>query len=137
MHPGAGHHAHASSARAAATPWMEGGTLRRVQTWLMVPLVVVIALESGCGGVQRGPAASQTNADLFPTLLTARAAWTGETRAAKLRVWADEGYRAQNPQWQEGLDEYVAYANRVLIPMLGVGLVPEYRAWEHRASGEL
>jgi hypothetical protein len=101
----------------------------------MVAMVAVIALGSGCAGTQPGVGAPGSAGQLFPMLLTARHAWTGETRAATLRVWADQEYRAQNPRWQEELDDHVAYANRVLIPMLGVGLVAEYRAWDHRAQG--
>jgi tetratricopeptide (TPR) repeat protein len=103
-------------------------------------MAVVIALGSACAGLQAGAGATSeakgSAGQLFPMLLTARSAWTGETRAAKLRIWADQEYRAQNPRWQEDLDDYVAYANRVLIPMLGVGLVPEYREWDHRVQGD-
>lgn len=99
-------------------------------------MAVVIAVGSGCGGPQAGSGAGQASpGELFPMLLTARTAWTGEIRAAKVRVWADQEYRARNPQWQESLDDQVAYANRVLVPMLGVGLAADYRAWEHRAQG--
>jgi hypothetical protein len=102
-------------------------------------MAAVIALGSGCAGLQAGAGATseahRSALQLFPILLTARPAWTGEIRAAKLRVWADQEYRAQNPQWQQDLDDNVAYANRVLIPMLGVGLAAEYRAWDHRAQG--
>jgi tetratricopeptide (TPR) repeat protein len=102
-------------------------------------VAAMIALGAGCAGLQTGAGATSeaqgSARQLFPMLLTARPAWTGEIRAAKLRVWADQEYRAQNPRWQEDLDDYVAYANRVLIPMLGVGLAAEYQAWDHRAQG--
>jgi tetratricopeptide (TPR) repeat protein len=105
-------------------------------------MFAVLALGSGCAGSQVDGAAMKdlrgSARQPFPMLLTARPAWTGGARAAKVRVWADQTYRAENPRWQEVLDDDVAYANRVLIPMLGVGLAPEYRAWEHRAQrGEL
>jgi hypothetical protein len=103
-------------------------------------MAAVIALGSGCAGLQAGAGATSeaqgSARQLFPMLLTARLAWTGEIRAAKLRVWADQEYRAQNPRWQEDLDDDVAYANRVLIPMLGVGLAAEYREWDHRVQGD-
>ncbi len=103
-------------------------------------VVAVIALGSGCAGSQAGAGATselqRSAGQPFPILLTARPAWTGEARAAKLRVWADQEYRAQNPRWQEDIDDDVAYANRVLIPMLGVGLAAEYREWEHRVQGD-
>jgi hypothetical protein len=106
----------------------------------MAAMVAVIALGSGCAAPQAGAlATSEVKASagqLFPTLLTARPAWTGEIRAAKVRVWADQGYRAQNPRWREDLDDDVAYVNRVLIPMLGVGLAADYREWDHRMQGD-
>jgi tetratricopeptide (TPR) repeat protein len=103
-------------------------------------MAAVIFLGPGCAGSQAGAGVTSTPqrsaGQLFPMLLTARPARTGETRAAKLRVWADQEYRAQNPRWQEDLDDDVAYANRVLIPMLGVGLAAEYREWDHRVQGD-
>jgi tetratricopeptide (TPR) repeat protein len=103
-------------------------------------IAAVIALGSGCAGLQAGAGATseaqRSAGQLFPMLLTARPKWTGEIRAVKLRVWADQEYRAQNPRWQEDLDDYVAYANRVLIPMLGVGLAAEYREWDRRVQGD-
>lgn len=103
-------------------------------------MAAVIALGSGCAGSQAGAGAKsepqQSARQPFPMLLTARRAWTGETRAAKLRVWADQEYRAQNPRWREDIDDDVAYTNRVLIPLLGVGLAAEYREWDHRVQGD-
>jgi Matrixin len=72
---------------------------------------------------------------LFPAQLAALSKWTGEVRVAKLRVWADDEYRAQNLRWQHGFDEQLDYANQVLIPMLGVSLEAEYRAWQRHAPG--
>lgn len=92
----------------------------------------VVAGWIGCAG-----ASEKKNDALFPMLLTARNAWSGDVRAATVRVWADASYRAQNPQWQEDLDNDVAYANRVLIPLLGVGIAAEYRAWDHAQGNDL
>lgn len=105
-----------------------------------------MVLAASCASAPRGAAASRaappleegSTEQLFPELLTARAAWTGEPRATKLRVWVDEEYRTHNPRWKDDLDDVVAYANRVLIPMLGVGLAAEYLPWEHRPrAGDL
>src|SRR4051812_13864593 len=95
-------------------------------------IFAVLALGSACAtatGEMRGSARQP-----FPILLTASSTWTGDVRAAKVRIWADQSYRAQHPRWEEDLDDDVAYANRVLAPLLGVALTPEYRAWEHRAQ---
>src|SRR5262245_48834160 len=106
---------------------------------LSAMMAVGFALGAGCAGSAArlgAPGEPQGSApQLYPALLTARPAWTGEIRGAKLRVWAEPAYRAQSPQWQQELDDDVAYANRVLIPMLGVALAAEYLAWDHRAQG--
>jgi tetratricopeptide (TPR) repeat protein len=72
---------------------------------------------------------------LFPAQLTASARWKGEIRVAKVRVWADDEYRAQNVRWQHGFDEQLDYANQVFTPMLGVRIEAEYRTWERHAPG--
>ena len=97
-----------------------------------------VALVSGClspvmsiGGKSSHEAQHDTLGKLLPAQLTALGHWTGETRVAKLRVWADDEYRAQNVRWEHGFDEQVDYANQVLIPMLGLRLEPEYQTWRH------
>src|ERR1043165_1332579 len=72
---------------------------------------------------------------LVPAQLTARGKWKGEIRVAKVRVWADDDYRAQNMRWQHGFDEQLDYANQVFTPMLGVRLEAEYKNWERHAPG--
>src|ERR1041384_4652853 len=106
----------------------------------MKPVVVVgAALLSGClispvipigSGKSSNEVQRENLAKLFPAQLTATGAWKGEVRVAKIRVWADDEYRAQNVRWQHGFDDLLDYANQVLAPMLGVRLEPEYRQWE-------
>lgn len=104
--------------------------------------VVAVVLASGClispvipiGGGKPSKQIQHEGLDkLFPVQLTAPTQWKGEVRAAKLRVWADDAYRAQNVRWQHGFDEQLDYANQVLIPMLGVRLEADYRSWERHA----
>ncbi len=71
---------------------------------------------------------------LYPAQLVALHTEPGAVRTAKIRVWADDDYRAQNVRWQHGFDEQLDYVNQVLIPMLGVKVEPEYRAWPHHAA---
>lgn len=106
--------------------------------------VAVAAIVSGClvspvipigSGRSREDVQHDRLDQLFPAQLTAPERWTGELRVAKLRVWADDDYRAQNVQWQHGFDEQLAYANQVLTPMLGVRLEAEYRSWDRHAPG--
>jgi tetratricopeptide (TPR) repeat protein len=87
------------------------------------------------GGKSATQAQREGLSKLFPAQLGTQHKWTGEVRVAKLRVWADEGYRGQNVRWQHGFDEQLDYANHVLTPLLGVRLEAEYRSWEHHAPG--
>ena len=72
-------------------------------------------------------------AELTPPVLIADGEWHGEVRTERVRVWADDDYRAQNVQWQRTFDDQLAYANEVLAPLLGLKLVPEYHEWQHHA----
>lgn len=106
--------------------------------------VAAVVLASGClispiipigGGKSRSEAQHEGLGKLFPAQLTTQHKWRGEVRVAKVRVWADDEYRAQNVRWQHGFDEQLDYANQLLIPMLGVRLEADYRLWEHHAPG--
>ena len=66
-------------------------------------------------------------------VLAAAARWTGDVRTAKIRVYADDDYRAQNLRWQQTFGEELDYANAVLEPVLGLHLIAEYREWDFRA----
>ena len=74
-------------------------------------------------------------AELTPPVLVADREWQGEIRSEKVRVWADDDYRAQNVHWERTFDEQLAYANQVLAALVGIQLVPEYHAWQHHAPG--
>lgn len=112
---------------------------------VMVVVLVVLGALSGCfvaspvmrfGGGKTSEQVQHEGIDkLLPAQLTAVDRWTGELRVARLRVWADDDYRAQNVRWQHGFEEQLDYTNQVLGPMLGVRLEPEYRAWDHHAPG--
>ena len=71
--------------------------------------------------------------ELLPPSLDMEKRWTGEIRTAKLRVYADDDFRAQNVSWRQTVGEELEYANAVLEPVLGVHLFAEYRDWDYRA----
>jgi hypothetical protein len=52
-------------------------------------------------------------------------------QTARVRVWADDDYRAQNVHWEKTFQESLDYANEVLTAQFGVQLVAEYHAWDH------
>jgi biopolymer transport protein ExbD len=61
--------------------------------------------------------------------------WKGEVTTRKIRVWADNQYRAQNVKWQEAFEEPLELANLVFTPLFGVRLVAEYAVWERDVPG--
>jgi len=106
-------------------------------------VVVAVCVLAGCispvipiGG---GKSAKQNQHEVLnrqaPAQLSTQGSYRGEPRAAKLRVWADAEYRAQNVRWQHAFEEQLDGANQVLLPMLGIRLEPDYRAWDRQAPG--
>lgn len=61
--------------------------------------------------------------------------WTGQVTSAKIRVYADDAYRAQNVRWQHTFQEQLDNANEVLAAMFGVKLVADFRPWPRHAPG--
>jgi hypothetical protein len=86
-----------------------------------------------------GKSATQAQHDTLveftPGRLSTEGTWQGPVAQAKIRVYADDEYRAQNIHWQHTFDEELDYANAVLGPQFGVKLVAEYRVWNHHAPG--
>ena len=114
---------------------------------MVLVLVLGSVLVSGCllsppipiggGGKSAAQRQHQSLSKMMPARLAVMSTWKGEARVAKLRVWADTEYRAQNVRWQHTFKEQLDYANYVLTPMLGVRLEAEYRSWEHHAPSEM
>lgn len=74
-------------------------------------------------------------AELTPPVLVADGEWSGEIKVARIRVWADDEYRAQNVHWERTFGDSLDYANEVLAPLLGMRIEAEYHAWQHHAPG--
>ena len=77
----------------------------------------------------------ETMSDFTPARLVIEGKWAGEVATRKIRVWADNQYRAQNVRWQQSFEEPLEFANLVLTPLFGLRLVAEYHAWEHHVAG--
>jgi biopolymer transport protein ExbD len=108
------------------------------------PVVVLVAL-CGCfvspvmhfgGGKTASEAQHDEAKQLTPPALTVDNEWTGPIATAKVRVYADDDYRAQNVHWEQSFADELAYTNEVLGAAFGVKLVAEYREWSHHAPGE-
>lgn len=74
-----------------------------------------------------------TLSDLLPARLSMEQSWTGPVHEAKIRVYADDEYRAQNVKWRDTFGNNLDYVNAVLGPQFGVRLAAEYREWAHHA----
>ena len=106
--------------------------------------VALLAVACGClvtppikfgAGKSPDEAQQDTISKLMPPQLGSDDAETGEARTEKMRVWADDEFRAQNLQWQHTFQEELDYANSVLAPLVGIQYVAEYREWPRHAPG--
>ena len=87
------------------------------------------------GGKSRIQAQHHTLERLRPGRLSMEPRWSGAVTDAKIRVYADDEYRAQNRKWRAVFEERLDYANAVLAAEVGVRLVAEYHEWDHHAPG--
>ncbi|MCG8419971.1 MAG: hypothetical protein MJE77_18720 [Proteobacteria bacterium] len=72
-----------------------------------------------------------------PRRLQARGTFKGESRAVKLRVYADHDYRAQSRRWREQFEANLDLANQLLIPELGIRLEAiDYEEWTRQAPND-
>ena len=85
-----------------------------------------------------GKSASQSQHDLVaehvaPSSFERSHDWDGRISRVRIRVWADDAYRAQNLHWQQTFEDQIEHANEVLGGMFGVQLVAELRTWSRAA----
>src|SRR4051812_15123125 len=107
--------------------------------------VVVAVASSGClispvmhfgAGKSAKEAQHDEAARLTPPTLTVDNEWTGPVATAKVRVYADDDYRAQNVHWQQGFGEELEYTNEILAAAFGVRLVAEYHEWSRHEPAQ-
>jgi len=107
--------------------------------------IVVLVMLAGCfvspvmhfgGGKSAKESQHDQAAKMTPPALVTDREWNGTIATVKVRIYADDQFRAQNLHWQEAVEGEVAYANEVLGPEYGIKLVPEYREWSRNAPGE-
>jgi biopolymer transport protein ExbD/predicted Zn-dependent protease with MMP-like domain len=109
----------------------------------MARVGVIVALAGSCispvmkfgAGKSKNQAQHDTMASFTPARLTPEAKWGGQISTRKIRVWADNQYRAQNVKWQHSFDEPLEFANAVLSGLFGLQLVAEYIAWDRHIPG--
>jgi hypothetical protein len=106
-----------------------------VIAWLVLGGCIITPPIKFGAGKSAEEAQHETLGKLMPPQLAADKEWSGDVRTLKLRVWADDEYRAQNVQWQRAFQEELDYANTVVEPMLGVRFDAEYKVWQRHAPG--
>lgn len=103
------------------------------------PLIVALAFIAGCPTpyMSRISSEKKTLAKQLPVELEAPNPYTGKPRVAKIRVYADEGYRSKHQRWQNQFGEELDYANQYLQPLLGLQLEAEYKVWDRAGDTPL
>lgn len=69
--------------------------------------------------------------EMGPARLVTGEKWNGQVTTRKVRVWADDQFRAQNRHWQQAFEEPLELANLVVTPVFGIHIVAEYSTWDH------
>lgn len=106
-------------------------------------VVVLCSVLAGCvspvmhfgGGKTRQEAQHEEYVRVTPASFAEHHEWTGAVTTAKIRVYADDAYRAQNVRWQQTFQGELDNANDVLAAMFGVKLVADYHPWSRHAPG--
>jgi predicted Zn-dependent protease len=85
-----------------------------------------------------GKSASQSQHEVVaehvaPTSFERAHDWDGRISRVRIRVWADDAFRAQNLHWQQTFGDQIEHANEVLGGLFGVQLVAEFRSWSRAA----
>ncbi|MFT3699988.1 MAG: hypothetical protein QM831_42985 [Kofleriaceae bacterium] len=89
----------------------------------------------GGGKSQKEAQHDTLNEHFMPVTLDMPETHKGPVREARIVVYADDEYRAQNLDWQKTFGEQLEYANAVLGPEFGLHLTADYRVWDHHAPG--
>jgi predicted Zn-dependent protease len=106
--------------------------------------VMVMTCMCGClispvmhfgGGKSAREAQQEQYERVTPASFARHHKWAGDVSTAKIRVWADDAYRAQNLHWQQTFQDELDAANEVLTATFGVRLVADYRVWQRHAPG--
>src|SRR5512144_2619562 len=87
------------------------------------------------GGKSAREAQQEEYERVTPASFAGHREWAGDVSTAKIRVWADDAYRAQNLHWQQTFQGQLDVANEVLAATFGVQLVADYRVWQRHAPG--
>jgi len=110
---------------------------------MKVVVVGVFAMVFGCmspvmrfgGGKSVHEVQHEEYGRVTPTSFAGHHEWAGEVSTARIRVWADDAYRAQNLHWQQTIEDQLEATNEVLAATFGVRLVADYRVWQRHAPG--
>ena len=109
--------------------------MRPLRSLPLLVLVVASALVAGCGPSSYVKAQRRELSKAMPGELEVTTPVEGDPRVAKVRIWVDEDFRAQNVRWRAQIEEQVDEANQFLAPALGLRLeIAELKPWPVRQA---
>ncbi len=86
------------------------------------------------GGKSSKQAQTDHASRLAPPALGVDDEYEGDVRTVKIRVLADEEFRAQNVRWQQTFQELLDHANEITTTQFGVRFEAEYKSWDYRSA---
>jgi len=101
--------------------------------WLASACLITPVMRFGEGKSARESQREVAAEHVAPSSFERAHDWDGRISTVRIRVWADDAYRAQNLHWQQTFEDEIEHANEVLGGMFGVQLVAEFRSWPRAA----
>jgi predicted Zn-dependent protease len=101
--------------------------------WLTTGCLITPVMTFGEGKSARQSQHEVAAEHVAPSSFERSHEWDGKISTLRIRVWADDAYRAQNLHWQQTFEDQLEHANEVLGGLFGVRLVPELRNWSRGA----
>jgi hypothetical protein len=106
-----------------------------VCSWLASACLITPVMTFGEGKSARESQHELAAEHVAPSSFERSHDWDGRISNVRIRVYADDAYRAQNLHWQQTFEDSLDHANEVLGGMFGVHLVAEFRSWSRAAPG--
>jgi hypothetical protein len=113
--------------------WSAGVGVVVVCSWLASACLISPVMHFGEGKSARESQHDIAAEHVAPSSFERSHDWDGRISSVRIRVWADDAYRAQNLHWQQTFEDSLEHANEVLGGMFGVQLVAEFRSWSRAA----
>lgn len=122
------------NARARGLAWAKLRAMLASRTAFVIASLVAM-LGGACPGAGERRQQEKMARDVEPAAVVPTPMGTLTVRRAKVRVYADAAYRAQNRRWEDKVAAQLRDASRIFEPTIGLGLdLADTRAWERKAD---